>query len=608
MRLVNPTVDRAERRRLVAAVVVLALGTLLAYARTFDVPWYFDDVPNLVENPVIRDLANFFEASALEGSGASPAQLYGLRSRWVAFLTFAFDFRRAGYSLAAFHATNLAVHVLAAILLLFLLRRLFVGRPRLALFGALVFALHPLQTGAVTYVVQRMASLAGLLCLAAVLLFLRARDELAARGQMRWIRFAVPYLGTLACGAAACFAKQNAIVLPALVGLVEVLHPVREVQWSWGRRILRVLPLAVVPLWISLPVAQEIVSSPNSSVAAPAADVEVVSEATSPLANLATQSEVIWRYLRRIVLPYGQVFDFGLTVDPNPWRPSAIAAGLGLIALAGAALAVRRRAPVVTLGTLWFFAALAVESSVYVLDPYFEHRLYLPMAGVAMVAAAGVGSLPQAGTRSRTVVAVLVVTSLALLTWRRNEQWRDPVKLWRADLEAGAVGYRSLLGLGDALFRRGDGEAAREVYETFLDRAERRCRNSPCSARYRLNMGIAAERTGDVDRARSLYRAAAVESPSYALAHYNLGVLQYRAGELVAALASFRRAATYAPGDPDPLFNWAVTALELGDPAPALRAEPMLRSVAPQLADELAERLREHEASTLRGGDAGDRP
>ena len=565
--------------RLAFAVVVVAAATCLTYVRTFDVPWYFDDTRALVENPAIRDLAQ-----AARGA-------FG--SRGLGDLTFALDFARAGYSVSAFHFTNLLIHLLAALFALLALRRLFPGRHFLALFGALVFALHPLQTAAVTYVVQRYASLSAMLCLGALVLYLRARALLASPAQGVRGRWLVPYLGAVGAGAAACFVKQNAVVLPVLLVLVELLHPesgAQTGQRALRRRLLGVAPFFLVPLWVAVPEVGGgvgVATTPRMPY-----ETDVVGTSVTPLAYLATQAEVLWRYLRLVVVPYGQVFDLGLPVATNPWNGRAVVAALGHAAVLAGAVALRRTAARLTLGAVWFFAALGVESSVVVLDPYFEHRLYLPMFGVAVAAAEVLGRAWGGGTpRRRAAVGAAIVIALGALTVRRNEQWRDPVRLWLADLAAGSQSYRSLLGLADALYRRGDTQAADQVYAEFLARAQRRCQSAACGARYLLNMGTAAERLGKPDLAMALYRRVLEQSPGYARAYFNLGVLLYQASSKLEAQASFRRAMELAPGDGEAAYNWAISTVELGRPEEARAVLVALRAVRPDLARQLAEAL-----------------
>ena len=159
-------------------MLILAAGAI-AYSNSFAGIFVFDDEPALANNP---NLARLFPlADALK---APPDTT--LSGRPVATLTFALDHARSGGALEAFHATNLLIHMLAALLVFGITRRTLLTAslaPRfssaatlLALIVALLFVVHPLQTGAVTYIVQRVESLMVLLYLATLYCCIRALD------------------------------------------------------------------------------------------------------------------------------------------------------------------------------------------------------------------------------------------------------------------------------------------------------------------------------------------------------------------------------------------------------------------------------------------------
>ena len=169
--------------KLIHAALVIAVG-LVIYANTLQVPFIFDDTGNLVENPLIIDLANFFD----------PARYHryfgGLTSRYFGYLTFALNYRLHGYDVTGYHLVNIAIHIISALLVYRLVSLTFracrlsgpcdsaaaSGRESfVALLAALLFVAHPIQTQAVTYIVQRFASLAALFYLLSVTCYLQAR-------------------------------------------------------------------------------------------------------------------------------------------------------------------------------------------------------------------------------------------------------------------------------------------------------------------------------------------------------------------------------------------------------------------------------------------------
>ena len=193
-------------------VALLVSAILAAYAGVYDAPYTLDDRKDIVQTrgtplgEIIR---------------AQPTRALPNLSIWV-------NRRVFGERLAAYHAVNLAIHATNAILLFALLRCLRRLRaPGLPVWapaaGALLWALHPLQTSAVTYLTQRSASLAALCTLGATLGYLRAREARAlgasagSAGALRW------YAGALAFAALGVFAKENTATLPAVLLLSEWL-------------------------------------------------------------------------------------------------------------------------------------------------------------------------------------------------------------------------------------------------------------------------------------------------------------------------------------------------------------------------------------------------
>ncbi|HEY6838067.1 MAG TPA: tetratricopeptide repeat protein, partial [Geobacteraceae bacterium] len=207
-------------RTSVRCLLVVAAG-ILVYANTLHVPFVFDDFPSIVDNPVIKDLSTFL----------ADGYRYNAR-RFVGYLTFALNYRFGGLDVTGFHFVNLAVH-LATSLLVYAFALLTLRTPRLAgsrlvpraggvaLGTALLFAVHPVETQAVTYIVQRFASLAAMLYLLSLILYAAAR-----LGQVRAGRLWSPGTGLLLAGSLvaallACRTKENAFTLPFALFLYE---------------------------------------------------------------------------------------------------------------------------------------------------------------------------------------------------------------------------------------------------------------------------------------------------------------------------------------------------------------------------------------------------
>src|SRR5213083_1897364 len=147
-------------------VLVLALAVALAYGHTLDVPFYLDDFSSILENSLVYHWQGFAALRAY-----APMRV-------LTYASFALNHRWGGFDPVGYHLVNLAIHFLAGVAVYGFTRGVLRTphvegsvspsvRAGVPLFVSLVFLLHPLQTGAVTYIVQRLASMAALFCVAA---------------------------------------------------------------------------------------------------------------------------------------------------------------------------------------------------------------------------------------------------------------------------------------------------------------------------------------------------------------------------------------------------------------------------------------------------------
>ena len=469
-----------------AVALVAAAGYLGALGGDF----VFDDLRQVQLNPLIRDLGNYLGSWA--GYQAMP-------NRYLGYLSFALSYRLSGPDPAAFRAANVAIHVANA-LLVYALVALAFRSPRLArsalapsarapaFAAAAVFGAHPLQTEAVSYVVQRLTSLAALFSLGCAVLYLRWRLAGDEPGRSRLAR-AASYLPVLAAALLAMKTKESAFALPLAVALVELAlldGPLRP----------RLLALA--PLLATLPVI------PLTLLAAPAlpalGNTEVTGQgALTPLAYLATQLTVLPAYLRLLAFPVGQSADHDQPVHASLLEPPVLLSLAFLLALAALALWLVRQARrdpgldpalgLVGLGILWFFATISVESSLIPLaDVMVERRAYLPSVGILVAASTAAALLwqraaPAGWAGGLAASAAVLSLALAAATAARSAVWRDEVSLW-ADAAAKA----------------------------------------PRKPRPHLNLGVAHYQRGRVDDAIRELRLAVELAPGLADAHTNLGI------------------------------------------------------------------------------------
>jgi len=431
-------------RESLLAVAVIVTSVALLYGHTLHAPFYLDDQWAIIDKHLLRDL---------------PAALGNIFSqRGLTNLSFALNYRLTELSLPALHLTNVALHAGCGILVWLLLRKL-LQRPRLAFLGALLFVAHPLQTQAVTYLIQRATVLGTFFFLVACLLHLRCRRALTDGYGRASPKYLWPWLGAITAGACAVLAKENTATLPLLLMVYDRFFPLPSKR-NWRQALGDYLPYFIVPSLLGV----MMLLSPVKSL--PTTFILASMEGSTPLIYLVTQFSVVWIYLRLLFLPYGQALEHNYPVITQVVTLQNAAALAGLLVLAWLAWRVRRQRPLLVFGVAWFFLALAVESSIIPLDPLFEHRLYLPMTGFLLVLLDGLPAL--LGEKWSWAVLTAVLVLFAPLAWRRNALWNDPIALYEDNLRQVPDSERASETLAVFYARAGRYDEERQLLEKTL--------------------------------------------------------------------------------------------------------------------------------------------
>ncbi|MDI6738907.1 MAG: tetratricopeptide repeat protein [Candidatus Edwardsbacteria bacterium] len=534
-----------ERRAHTLALATVAVACLLCYCNTFHAPFYLDDNLSIVANAALREPGN--------------VGLIWRHShvRFLGYLSFAFNYWFGGTNVLGYHVTNLAIHVLAALavywlaLLVFLsptlgTNTLFMNRRRMALFSALLFVCHPVQTQAVTYIVQRFASLATLFYLLAVCSYLKWRyAQSGGRSAQAWLGWAA---GALLFTAAALFTKEIAFTLPLSLIMAELLLVRRDgrIDWRFPATLAAVTAAIGIAIaaWFGLPLRE----------------TDTISRAS----YIFTQFRVILTYLRLLVIPVNQNFDYDYPIYHRLFQVPVLS-GLGVIlALTALALLLIKRHRPLSFGIFWFFIALSVESSVIpIRDVIFEHRLYLPMAGFALAVACGIDRLLLRASRPlKTAAIAILLGSLSLATFNRNLVWSNGLWLWSDTAAKSPNKSRPHDERGLALARLGLTDRALYEYRTAV-------RLDPRYSNAWYNLGVTHSRSGQVDSALAAYDRALWAEPRMVMALNNRGELLLRRGALDDAERDFRLALDLNPRQSLPYYNLGKIAYRRGAPLAA---------------------------------------
>ncbi|MEJ7808412.1 MAG: hypothetical protein WKG03_21130 [Telluria sp.] len=443
-------------------ILLLALIlTLALYWAGLSGPFIFDDAWNL--EPV--RLWQRGQASFLEVLFPQPSFVF---SRPVAMASFALTTWLLGDTTFSFKLGNLIIHLACGVLGWLVLRRALKRELRLAphaeLIAALVAAfwlLHPLHVSTVLYAVQRMAQLSTLFALAAVWIYLVARQQLIdGKTRQAWLNLFIGFPALLVLGV---LSKQNAAVAPALCLVLELAYftarsrPGRSITLFFS--VFLVLPM--------LGVAGLLAFAPEKLVATYAEWDFTLWE------RLLTQPRVLMDYIGMLLFPRGPAMglytdDFAVSVGLlSP--PSTLLAMLGIAGISVAAIALRKRAPSVFAGWFFFLVAHAVESSFLPLEMYYEHRNYLPSLGLLWAVFGAIALIPEFRTNvlSPRRLGLLGATGFLLImcvaTLGRVLVWQDMGTIATLGVEAHPDSLRARFDLASWAMKNGDHKTAQSA-------------------------------------------------------------------------------------------------------------------------------------------------
>jgi tetratricopeptide (TPR) repeat protein len=549
---------------------VLAIVTIGVFANGFRGAFLFDDRYNIHDNPRVHAL---WPPDWLEGQ------------RPVTDLTFAVNWAAGGDDAWGFHLVNLAIHVAGGLLLFGIVRRsaMRLTPPReaawFAFSAALLWLVHPLQTQSVTYIVQRSESLMGMLYLLTLYTAIRAHAVSWRIPRAAWT------IAAVAACALAQGAKPVAVTAPIIIMIYDraLLFDTLRAAWRmrWG------LYVGLAATWlvtVALGVPHGLLeTTPDAD-----AVIGLGVAGLSPWTYLCTQASVILHYLKLTIWPQTLVLDYLWPISAG--LGDAVAPGLLMVALlVVAALAFRYR-PWLGFAALWFFIVLAPTSSVVpIADPAFEHRMYLPLAGVVIVALAGLWGVVNRLTARQprahpvrvmsigTFVGIAAIASAAR-TVERNRDYHSAVDLWQRNADDRPHNPRAYNNLCQAL------NDARRNTEA-LAACDRALQLKPDYADALNNLGNVLLALGRTEEAAEACRQALKSKPDFADAHVTLGYALTLLGDLEGAIEHESAALALQPDNVRALNNLGNALARRGNRNEARRVFEQALALAPHNAE-----------------------
>lgn len=551
--------------------LLLAILLLLAYSSSFNGDWALDDDQNILTNQAlhIEDLS----LTSLKGTlFANPYGADGLYRPLPCF-TFGLNWYFGQNNPLGYHAVNFIIHLLSAFFLFTAIKQLF-KTPRLkiinltqnriytiAFFAALLWALHPVHVEAVTYIVQRMASMMAMFYILGITCFLYAKNNNIRRKKV------LGYTGCALAFACALLSKENAPTFPlALL----VIHWVFYMQGSFanvkkktwmllaGCGIIIVIIIAGFAIWAW--------QFSNYNYAQ-----HFQNEYFNSWERLLTQTRVIVMYLYQIFYPVPSQFqiEYYVPISISLVNPlSTLFASIFIVFLIVLAFVKTAKWPLTSFAILFFFAVHSAESSVWILEMAFEYRNYIPSMFIALPIVYGFMRLidycknKHAGWRRALIaVGMAIIILIGFSTFLRNFVWHSEPNLYLSAIRHNPNVTRSYVNYGDFLMRQSRPHEAlgyfekalatanfnrydeeidahfnlanaylgMEEYAKAIAKTQQNLKNYPEKAAFfKAYLAMLYELSGDFNAAAQMHAAILRENPHDLKANVKLGLLLFK--------------------------------------------------------------------------------
>ena len=492
-------------------LVLLTVPVIFIYADMLTGPFIFDDKINIEENPHIH-LTEITFKSLAAAAFDSPSQ-----RRPVANISFALNYYLHGNNVVGFRLLNLIIHVISGILLYFFIRATFrtpalqswdMNARWISFFAAAIWMVHPLQTQSISYIVQRMNSLAAMFYILSFLLYVHFRMNRQKRSK-GWLLIGCILAGILALGS-----KENAATLPFFIILYE-WYFFENLSLKWlkdhflGLAGLFLVMAAIALIYLGTDPLDKILAGYNI-------------RNFTPTQRILTEFRVVIFYISLFLwpLPSRLNLDHDFALSSSVADPiTTLFSILAIAVLVVLAVITARNHRLISFCILWFLGNLVIESSIFALEIIFEHRLYLPSMMFSLVIVLLVYRLAKPAWLKTAILCVLAIVG-SVWTYERNQVWRDRITLWQDCVK-----------------------------------------KSPQKARPYNNLGAALADNGQYNEALAHYHRALEINPYYPNAYANLGFILVKQGKVEEGITQLLKSLQIKPNDYETLSNLGVALL-----------------------------------------------
>jgi len=530
--------SRKDYTNLVGLIIVMLLGIII-YSNSFNCSFQLDDFRNIVNNNKIHDISN-----VKAWYGFSP-------NRPVSVFTLVLNYHFNKLEVWGYHLVNLFIHLVNTCLVWWLTLLIFSSpalkdsslvrhKKVLALITALLFVSHPLATQTVTYIVQRMASMAAMFYLLSLALYAKARLT-----DKRMISLILLYSGSVISFLLAMFSKENAFTLPFAILLFEIFF-LRTKKFSVNFKDYRVILLIAAFLCLMIIFLFKFSFNIFRPITAPGHP----EYALTPLNYLLTQFSVIVKYIQLLFFPVNLNLDYDFPVSYKFFTITTLGSFLILASLIVLAVYLFNKQRIISFGIFWFFLTLSVESSIIpISDVIFEHRTYLPSFGFFIILSSLTGILYLNKHKTLAIcIWTIIAVSYSIMTYERNKAWRDEITMWNDIVEKSPGKARAIMSRGNAYMKLEQWNNAKDDFTKALI-------IDPKLVLALTNRGYTYRNLGQYDKAIADYTMAVGIDPDYKLSWSNRGYIYYIRKQWDKAVEDFSRAIRIDPEFSDAYLN-----------------------------------------------------
>ena len=536
-------------RKNVFAIVIIFIIILAIYSNTFHASWHFDDEPNILDNKPLhlnklnwQNIEKTFFASIINDDKIR---------RPIACFSFALNYYFGKDNVFGYHFVNLSIHFLASIFLfLFIYHSLNLPLLKakygpnsyfIALLATILWTINPIQTQAITYIVQRMASMAGMFYIMSMYFYLKGRTSTNRLSMLSHYFFCF-IAAILAFGS-----KENAAMLPISIFLFDLFIIQGLTKENIKKNSLILLILMLIPLSLAL-----ILKGP-SMFTTKYLFSGYEQRGFTLFERLLTEPRIIIYYITLLLYPMPDrlciMHDISVSHSLiNP--PTTIIAIFTILIILILAIMKSKKWPFVSCCIIFFFLNHIIESTIFALELIFEHRNYIPsMLFFVPIAILIVREIQFFSYKKLMQIAISIFVILVLIgqghsSFMRNFIWKTEEGLWLDAIDKYPNMSRSHHNLGRYYADIGENEKAMIEYKIALNL--KRGSHGETHHITHYNLALIYVKTGEEDKAIDhLHKAIAID-PRSADAYNNLAILLAKRGRYDDAFNLLTKSLTYS--------------------------------------------------------------